>query len=337
VTDARKQLLAAVYAEPANDAPRAVYGDWLLEQGHPLGQFIQLQLARAGGKKGTKGKEERLLAEHGATFWPEHPASVERVPPWAATERGFPVAFSQPLPVIAEQRREVVAKWLVLAGNPAWATIRRVTLQADMEPALVERLLLDAPMPLLDEIESIGTEAFARIADTDLPVRRVQVEGPPFSLSAVRGLPQLRELELLFRTDVDAAMSALAATGLRDRLEVFELRACESARSFAQLALDVLGQLPENVARVSVDEYYGKRADARRGPSGVSLNVSLTFHDLERIVATLRDLQPSRVASVHVVFAEGGYFTKKNRAPSERRIEDATAHLRNVTYGWSTG
>ncbi len=83
VTDARKQLLAAVYAEPANDAPRAVYGDWLLEQGHPLGQFIQLQLARAGGKKGT-AKEERLLAEHGATFWPEHPACVERVPPWSS-------------------------------------------------------------------------------------------------------------------------------------------------------------------------------------------------------------------------------------------------------------
>ena len=42
-----EDLLAAVYEDPASDAPRAVYADWLLDQGHPLGEFIQLQLARA--------------------------------------------------------------------------------------------------------------------------------------------------------------------------------------------------------------------------------------------------------------------------------------------------
>src|SRR5262249_20747125 len=37
-------LLAAVYAAPADDAPRAIYADWLQERGDPRGELIALQL-----------------------------------------------------------------------------------------------------------------------------------------------------------------------------------------------------------------------------------------------------------------------------------------------------
>ncbi len=41
-----ESLLAQVFADPASDAPRAVYGDWLVARGDPRGEFIALQLAR---------------------------------------------------------------------------------------------------------------------------------------------------------------------------------------------------------------------------------------------------------------------------------------------------
>jgi uncharacterized protein (TIGR02996 family) len=326
-------LLAAVYASPADDAPRAVYADWLLEQGHPLGQFIQLQLARSAGKKGTKGKEQQLLAEHGKTFWPKHPALVERhVPPWEATERGFPARFNPPLPVSDDERRKTVERWIALAGNPAWATFRRVTLWSDLDPNIVARLLLDAPMPLLEQIDGIGIEVFKRVANSDLPARRMQVDGDPSDFPVVGGLPNLRELELS-RAPLDVALKALSASGLRDRLEVFELHPCELQTSFVHVALDVLAELPQNVARVSVVENYG-RSTARRSPTGVALEVTLDYFELDDVVEALRTLDRGRVASVHVSFR--GYFTKRNRAPSERAIEQASAHLSNVTYSWSS-
>lgn len=53
-------LLAAVYAKPADDAPRQVYADFLMERGDPRGEFISLQLSGSDPKK-----EKALLKEHG--------------------------------------------------------------------------------------------------------------------------------------------------------------------------------------------------------------------------------------------------------------------------------
>lgn len=40
-----RELIAAIVASPDDDAPRAVYADWLLEQGHPRGELINTALA----------------------------------------------------------------------------------------------------------------------------------------------------------------------------------------------------------------------------------------------------------------------------------------------------
>lgn len=47
-TNAGAELLAAIRADPADDAARHVYADVLVEKGDPRGEFIVMQLARAG-------------------------------------------------------------------------------------------------------------------------------------------------------------------------------------------------------------------------------------------------------------------------------------------------
>lgn len=60
-------LLAAVYDEPSADAPREVYADFLMSEGDPRGEFIQLQLLRAAGRSTpqTERRELALLKKHG--------------------------------------------------------------------------------------------------------------------------------------------------------------------------------------------------------------------------------------------------------------------------------
>src|SRR5262249_52162165 len=40
-------VLSAIHADPATDAPRLIYADWLEERGNPLGELIRLQCGLA--------------------------------------------------------------------------------------------------------------------------------------------------------------------------------------------------------------------------------------------------------------------------------------------------
>jgi uncharacterized protein (TIGR02996 family) len=55
--------LKTICARPDDDAPRAVYADWLLERGDPLREFITLQLARVAGRapKGCAKRKKALI------------------------------------------------------------------------------------------------------------------------------------------------------------------------------------------------------------------------------------------------------------------------------------
>src|SRR5262249_46385768 len=65
--DARDELLAAVYAAPFDDGPRAVLADYLLERNDPRGEFIALQLKR--GDKAPSQRERELLRTAGRTWF----------------------------------------------------------------------------------------------------------------------------------------------------------------------------------------------------------------------------------------------------------------------------
>lgn len=64
------ELLAAIRAQPEDDAPRLVYADWLLERGDARGELITLQCRAAGGTEPTAGEVLRAaeLSAHVETW-----------------------------------------------------------------------------------------------------------------------------------------------------------------------------------------------------------------------------------------------------------------------------
>jgi uncharacterized protein (TIGR02996 family) len=143
-----EDFLAAVYAAPDEDAPRAVYADWLTERGDPRGEFISLQLARAAGKSDGAGdiepksepeasrrdaatvrgraspgsqttmakhrrRERALRAEHGASWIGPLKAATVRV----HFVRGFPGRANLPSSQTGFKK---------LLGHPAWATVNEL-------------------------------------------------------------------------------------------------------------------------------------------------------------------------------------------------------------------
>ena len=62
-----RELLAAIIEHPDDDAPRAVYADWLTERGDPRGELITLQLAKRP-TAAQRARVEALLAAHKKTW-----------------------------------------------------------------------------------------------------------------------------------------------------------------------------------------------------------------------------------------------------------------------------
>ncbi|MFT3697813.1 MAG: TIGR02996 domain-containing protein [Kofleriaceae bacterium] len=110
------ELLAAVYANPADDTARAIYADVLQQRGDPRGEFIALQLANPNGPPSPR--EQELVKKHGKT-WLGPLASVLM---WGksysrtAFRRGF-VSFADVM-VSANTK-----KMMVVATAPEWSTV----------------------------------------------------------------------------------------------------------------------------------------------------------------------------------------------------------------------
>jgi uncharacterized protein (TIGR02996 family) len=96
-------LLRAVIDQPAEDAPRLVYADWLDEHGDTdRAEFIRTQIALVRGPDPAKTadlrrRERELLAAHEAEWTVPLRGVVRR----ARFERGFPERVSVPADVIA--------------------------------------------------------------------------------------------------------------------------------------------------------------------------------------------------------------------------------------------
>jgi uncharacterized protein (TIGR02996 family) len=107
----REQLLAEVYANPDDDAPRLVLADWLLEREDPQGEFISLQF-KPDATKAEKAREAALLKQHGAA-WLGALASV--------TLKG--VEFRRGFPAKAVARFKNRREAEQFGDAPEWATI----------------------------------------------------------------------------------------------------------------------------------------------------------------------------------------------------------------------
>ncbi len=122
-----KDLLAAVWGTPADDAPRLVYADHLQERGDPRGEFIALQCRRKLDSAQRKRMRE-LQREHAAKWLgPLEPAVLENKT--VQFERGFlslcTICTSWGIGIddLDDPRERAIR---ALGDHPAWATLREV-------------------------------------------------------------------------------------------------------------------------------------------------------------------------------------------------------------------
>ncbi|HEY0251736.1 MAG TPA: TIGR02996 domain-containing protein, partial [Kofleriaceae bacterium] len=84
-----QDLLAAIRADPDDDAPRAIYADLLAERGDPRGELIHLQLERS--EDDDRDLREELLLRRYERQWTQA-AGVRGAR--VSYRRGFPVALA---------------------------------------------------------------------------------------------------------------------------------------------------------------------------------------------------------------------------------------------------
>jgi uncharacterized protein (TIGR02996 family) len=120
-----KELLELVWANPTDPGARAVYGDWLVEQGDPRGELIALQLAPPTEK--SPRRIQRLIEQHWKQ-WLGPLADWFQVAP--RFELGFPVtgAVSQP------SHRDGRDRLAPLLDRPEWSTFRELAMPWELVP-----------------------------------------------------------------------------------------------------------------------------------------------------------------------------------------------------------
>lgn len=123
------RLFAAVYAAPADDAPRHVLGDHLQELGDPRGELIALSLS------GADRKRERELLELHANRWA---GALARIAHHFEFERGF----IHEVHLMSDVPPEAIAETI---GDPIWTTVRRLELARPATKA--ERTRIEKMLP----------------------------------------------------------------------------------------------------------------------------------------------------------------------------------------------
>ncbi len=208
-------LVAAIYADPDDDAPRHVLADYLSDRGDPRGEFISLQLAR--GRNDVRIARELELQQAHAAAWLGAIAAVVDVRR-SRFERGF---LSQA--VIVPNTKKQLRK---LAREPGWAT--------------VERFVHGVPPQLLDHADFAALRAidvnrgeFGRLARRGVALSRVEELKLSTSVDLdelARVFPRLRRAQLRYEPE-GVELAALAAIGVRElaieRMAFYEYEAVD--------------------------------------------------------------------------------------------------------------
>ena len=203
-------LLAEIYANPADDAPRLVYADLLLAQGDPRGELIVLQIERARRNIDEPSeREQELLKKHGKAWLGELAPVLSWGKGYACTafRRGF-VAEADIILSVGKKLRPILR-------NPAWATI-------EMFHSSVHDLLLEAPLRGLRDIR-INGELLPRLAaraEKLTGVTRLELTEPPGVPSTLRAaFPRLQTLAGVCMTITAVEHDAYTACGI-DHVEL---------------------------------------------------------------------------------------------------------------------
>ena len=182
------ELLQAVLDHPLEHGARAVYADWLIEQGDPRGEFITLQLANAERTAMSKA-ESQLLSRH----FDEWMGPLANVVDYVVFRRGFLAGCRAQKPALA------------CLGDPTWSTVEHLNTEL---PEVVRQ-------PVMRALTKLSTNARAIVAlckQAPLPqIRSALVRMsrcPPKGWTEVVNtgtLPQLRDLVLLHTSSTGTA------------------------------------------------------------------------------------------------------------------------------------
>ncbi|MGZ3473775.1 MAG: TIGR02996 domain-containing protein [Polyangiales bacterium] len=159
-------LFAAIRNDPSDDSVRAVYADWLEEQGDPRGQFISLQLAthaRAATEDERKSMKA-LLDKHGQTWLGELGSILQQ--DQIRFERGFvarAAVTSDDLPRLADCVDAVTIDALFIHGREPFdasllraKNLRGLRFVGGIEPIMLETLASEGPF----DFEGVGIDLF---------------------------------------------------------------------------------------------------------------------------------------------------------------------------------
>jgi uncharacterized protein (TIGR02996 family) len=242
-SDASEQeaLLAAIYAAPGDDAPRAVYADWLLERDDPHGELISLQLARAAGKatEKTQRREAELACDHSRTWLGPLDGAVR----YAVYARGFATHVQ-------------LHRWPTqdLVDMPMWSTVETIGLEDTESDGVIAAILrgpgqsvkglLDASPALLGKIDLQRIERLEGIFVDDGVPKPV--------LAWLKSARRARRLRLTVdeqeRMSVDFIEKLLAAPG---RLEHLVLERCDELHAL----IDAVAE--SSIRTLTVHEWFG--------------------------------------------------------------------------------
>jgi uncharacterized protein (TIGR02996 family) len=244
-------LLAAVLADPDDDAARTVYGDFLQEQGDARGELIRLQLARGRGGKPTT--RERKLIEENAQLWlgPLAPAVTKG---GLRFERGFLAACD-----LGGGRADKALARLV--GHPLWSTVEDLGLKLSSgDEQVMSQLVLHPTMRALRVVRHASPAVFAALLAAPSPLRlttlttasqHTHTEELRQRSAPVDSLPALRVLGFegfygdrwtegqigrFLRTPLGAQLEALEVVAEVTDLEPF-VRQLATARTLRRLSL----------------------------------------------------------------------------------------------------
>ena len=191
-------LLADIYANPADDAPRLVLADLLLERGDPRGELITLQLERKGEPT---ERERQLLKKHGKAWM----GALAPVLSWG---RGYAhTEFRRGFVAKADIILSVGKKLDPIRNDPAWATVEELLGSWDWD------LLAQAPLNALRTIERpVPPEMVSRLSYQPLPaVTTIRIGDPeaidPAMLHAA--FPALHTVKVWHRADASKKLAAL--------------------------------------------------------------------------------------------------------------------------------
>ncbi len=206
-------LLADIYANPGDDAPRLVYADLLTEAGDPRGEFIALQLARSRDAE-PSARELELQKRHGKAW-------LGALAPVLSWGRGYSgTRFARGFLATADIILSVGPKLRPTYGDPMWSTVER--LAGTWNTAL----LFQAPFRALRTLDSYldhddvailaaRTEPLAALEALDVNVGHGSAESLDPALIK-RAFPNLQKLSVYRERTTVADLRALAANGIRE-------------------------------------------------------------------------------------------------------------------------